>query len=303
MNVNEDRKALMGLLELDQLPDVDAPLRIIAREAEERDDYVLERLTLDLNGLEPVSALLALPKDRPGPFPAVVFNHSHGGNYKAGKIELIEGASYLDPEPYAKLLTSLGFAALATDAWGFGDRFTRKESELFKEMLWRGRVLWGMMLYDSMRAVSYLRSRDDIDASRIGTLGMSMGGTKAWWLTALDERIAFCADLCGAADYDALIEERRLDYHGIYYYVPKLLTRFSSGDIQAMGAPRPRLCAVGVRDPLTPGVDRFAERIAQAYREADAEHAWRLRQFDAGHEETAEMRGAVRAFLRSFTEE
>ena len=298
----EARKTLLSLLELGGLPDMDAPLRVISRETEDRGDYMLERLVLDLNGLEPVPALLALPKGRPGSFPAVVFNHSHGGNYKAGKKELIEGAKYLDAEPYAKLLTSLGFAALAIDAWGFGDRFTRKETELFKEMLWRGRVLWGMMLYDSMRAISYLRSRDDIDAARIGTLGMSMGGTKAWWLTALDERIAFCADLCGAADYDALIEERRLDYHGIYFYVPKLLTRFRSGDIQALCAPRPRLCAIGTRDPLTPGVERFAERVAEAYREADAEHAWQLRQFDAGHEETPEMRGAVRAFLSSFAQ-
>ncbi len=60
---------------------------------------------------------------------------------------------------------------------------------MFKAMLWQGMVLWGMMVYDSYKAVDYLASRPEVDPSRIATLGMSMGSTMAWWLAALDPRI------------------------------------------------------------------------------------------------------------------
>ncbi len=48
--------------------------------------------------------------------------------------------------------------------------------------------MWGLMVYDSIKAIDYLQTRDDIDPRRIATLGMSMGSTMAWWLAALDER-------------------------------------------------------------------------------------------------------------------
>ena len=56
-------------------------------------------------------------------------------------------------------------------------------------MLWRGRVLWGMMMFDELRALNYLASRPEVDPTRLGVTGMSMGSTKAWWLAALDPRV------------------------------------------------------------------------------------------------------------------
>ena len=49
--------------------------------------------------------------------------------------------------------------------------------------------MWGMMVHDSLRAIDYLVGRPDIDPARIGTLGMSMGSTMAWWVAALDPRV------------------------------------------------------------------------------------------------------------------
>ncbi len=53
-------------------------------------------------------------------------------------------------------MTRRGYAALCIDTWAFGERRGRTESEIFKQMLWTGRVMWGMMVYDSLRAVDYL---------------------------------------------------------------------------------------------------------------------------------------------------
>ena len=109
------------------------------------------------------------------------------------------------------MLTKLGFAALCIDTWAFGERRGRSEGEIFREMLWSGQVMWGMMVFDSLRALDYLESRPDVDPARIGTLGLSMGSTMAWWLAALDTRVKVCIDICCLTDFEALIAHRSLE--------------------------------------------------------------------------------------------
>jgi len=264
--------------------------------------YVLERLVLDLNGIEPVPAYFARPLGAaPGERrPTVLYNHSHGGEYEIGKDELLAGRRYMHRPAYAEVLTGMGYNVLCIDAWAFGERGGRSETAIFKEMLWRGRVMWGMMVYDSLRAVDYLTTRADVDASRIATLGMSMGSTMAWWLAALDERIKVCIDICCLSDYEALIETQGLDRHGVYYYVPGLLNHFSTAGINALIAPRPHLSLAGELDPLTPpaGLDRVDRHLREVYASHGAPDAWRLIRSPTGHVETAAMRAEVEAFLR-----
>ena len=62
------------------------------------------------------------------------------------------GPRYLQPVPYAKALTDAGYVALCIDHWCFGERSHTTELDTFKAMLWQGQVLWGMMVYDSIRA-------------------------------------------------------------------------------------------------------------------------------------------------------
>jgi dienelactone hydrolase len=260
----------------------------------------VERLVLDLNGIEPVPAYFVRPVEDARPRPTVLFNHSHGGNCERGKNELLRSCEYLSMPPYAEELTGLGYNALAIDHWAFGERRGRTEGEIFKEMLWHGRVMWGMMVYDSLRAIDYLAARPDVDARRLATLGISMGSTMAWWAAALDTRIKVCVDLCCLTDFHALIETRGLDGHGIYYYVPELLKHFTTAGINALIVPRPHLALAGNYDRLTPpaGLDRIDAALREAYRKAGAADAWRLSRYDCGHMETAAMRAEIVAFLR-----
>jgi dienelactone hydrolase len=229
----------------------------------------------------------------------VLYNHAHGGDYVLGKDELLAGRSALQAPPYADALTARGYAVLAVDTWLFGERRGRSESEVFKQMLWQGQVLWGMMVYDSLRAIDYLATRDDVDLGRIATLGLSMGSTMAWWVAALDERVKVCIDLCCLTDFQALIETRALDCHGVYYYVPALLKHFSTADINALIAPRPHLSLAGNYDRLTPpaGLDRIDAALRRVYADHGAPEAWKLRRFETGHFETAAMRAEILAFL------
>jgi len=295
--VEAEREALYGLL--GNLPDRDLSISAQLLREEERPGYHLETLLLDLNGIELVPAYLARPEKRALRKPAVLYNHAHGNRFDIGKEELIGGQTYLQSPPYAEELTARGYVVLCIDHWNFGDRRGRTESELFKEMLWKGRVLWGMMLYDSIRALDYLASRPDIDRRRIGTLGMSMGSTMAWWLGALDPRIKVVVDLCCLTDFQALIDSRGLDGHGIYYYVPGLLKKFSTEKINALIAPRPHLSLAGNLDPLTPpaGLDHVDRELKQIYSARGAPDAWRLVRSETGHLETARMRAEVLSFF------
>lgn len=279
---------------LGDLPPRNRPISAELISAEDRGGYVLEKLALDINGVEPVPAYFAKPKGQ-DKRPTVLYHHAHGGRYDIGKGELIEGRAALQQPPYAEALTAMGMNVLCTDTWLFGERSGRKESALFKEMLWRGQVLWGMMVYDSIRSLDYLCSRPDVDSTRIGTMGLSMGSTMAWWLAALDERVAVCVDLCCLTDFDALIEANGLDEHGLYYYVPGLLKEWTTGKINALIAPRPHLALAGELDSLTPskGLDRVDAELKQAYAEADAPEAWKLSRYPVGHTETEGMRREV----------
>ncbi len=296
--ISERRKELYSLL--GDLPDRTRKISARTVSTEERPGYVLEKLVLDLNGIEPVPAYFVKPKALQGRAPVVLYHHAHGGDYKLGKDELLIGRKAIHNPPYAELLTSMGYCALCADTWVFGERATRTELDTFKHMLWQGQVLWGMMVYDSLRAVDYLTTRPEVDTSRIGTAGLSMGSTMAWWLAALDERIKVTVDICCLTDFQALIAADNLKGHGIYYYVPSLLNHFTTAQINALIAPRTHLSLAGNLDALTPpaGLDRVDAELKKVYAAAGHPERWRLFRQDVGHQETPEMRSEIVAFLK-----
>ena len=284
---------------LGKLPPRDYKVSAKRLGTEDRGTYTLERLVLDLNGIESAPAYFVKPKNRSGRLPTVLFNHSHGGGYKIGKTEFTEGREYLSSPSYAEFLTSLGYNALCFDAWIFGERARRTELDTFKEMLWRGRVLWGMMVYDSIKAVDYLIGRPDVDAQRLGTVGISMGSNTAQWLGALDPRVKVVVDICCLTDWHTLVEVDGLKGHGIYYYVPSLLEHFTAAQMNALIAPRPHLSLAGNLDKLTPvsGLERIDEELKQVYASAGRPENWKLLRYDVGHVETREMREEVRKWF------
>ncbi len=287
---------------LGDLPDATKPVNVLESTTMIRGNYIVETLLLDLNGLEPVPAYYIKPVDQKGPFPTILFNHSHGGFYDVGKDELLNGAPYMQVPPYAEVLTEMGYAVCCIDAWAFGERSTESELTIFKKMLWSARVMWGMMVFDNLRALDYLFTREDVDTSRIATLGMSMGGTMAWWCAALDERIKVCIDICSLADYQSLIDTNGLSHHGIYYYVHGLLKHFTTADINSLIAPRPHLGLAGNLDVLTPadGLDKIDQELSRVYSELGVPDAWRMVRCEVAHVETEQMRSEAVNFLKSF---
>jgi hypothetical protein len=297
----EARRQLLWSL-LGDLPDIGRPISVELICTSERELYIQETLLLDLNGIEPVPAYFVRPKQHSTPTAAILYHHAHAGDYARGKDEFTRGRTQLQNPPWAEVIAANGWVGLCIDNWNFGARSGRTESELFKAMLWRGQVLWGMMVYDAIRSLDYLVSRPEVDATRVATMGLSMGSTMAWWLAALDERVRVCVDLCCLTDFDTLVEEHNLDRHGLYYYVPGLLKHFTTSTINELIAPRAHLSLAGKHDPLTPvrGLQRIDAHLRRVYDATRAEGAWRLSIHDTGHQETEEMRAEAVEWMQDW---
>ena len=290
------RKELWSLL--GDLPWEHKPAAAQRMGTEKHEGFTLERLVLDLSGVEPVPALLLVPDRLQRPAPGLLYIHWHGGMYDLGKEQLLRGVD-VQP-PYAPVCAEKGLVTLAIDSWCFGERKHEQdggqgEQDAFKLMLWRGQVLFGMMMFDEFRAMDYLASRPEVDVQRLGAFGMSMGSTKAWWLAALDPRVKVCMDVCCLTDFEELIRTDGLHRHGIFYYVPSLLKHFQTADINELIVPRAHLSVNGRRDPLTPpaGVEKIRDRLMPLYRKYGKESDCRIELFDCEHVELPEMRKLI----------
>jgi len=274
-------------------------IAFVSAEAGARDGYVFERLAFEVEGVGRVRGFLTRPARATGRGPAILYGHSHGARHDIGASELVEGRAYL-LSPFGPLLARAGYVTLCIDMPTFGDRQGTLESAAAKAHIWYGSSLIGQMISEQSAALSYLASRDDVDAERIGAFGISLGSTLAYWHAAVDPRIKAIAHLCCYADYATLVEHGAHDSHSIYLLVPGLLRHTSTGEIAGLVAPRPQLICVGEDDELTPplSVERALAVTRPMYAAAGAADALEVFvQPGVDHRETPEMHERVMAFF------
>jgi dienelactone hydrolase len=272
---DETRATLRKLLG-DLPPRPAAPaVKVLRQEA--RDGYRLDKLLIDNGAGAQIPAWLLVPGGA-GPFPAILYHHWHAGQYSLGKEELWLEAPDKNGQR-GETLVKRGYAVLAIDAYGFGERSGRgpdgasqkgaqEELSLSKAFLWLGRSLWGMMVRDDQIALDVLCARPEVDPQRIGATGISMGSTRTWWLAALDDRVAASVGVCCLTRYEDLLRAGELRAHGIYYFVPGMLKHFDTEAVTSLIAPRPFLTLSGALDSGSPaaGVTKINAFCAEVYR-------------------------------------
>lgn len=145
------------------------------------------KLTYRSDRNEPVTAYLFLPAGRNKPAPAVLCLQQTN---QQGKEEVagISGDANL---AYGLHLAQRGYVTLAPDYPGFGD-------SKFDFAPQRGYISGTMKaIFDNIRAVDLLESLPEVDGSRIGVIGHSLGGHNAMFTAPFEPRLKAIVSNCG----------------------------------------------------------------------------------------------------------
>ena len=156
--------------------------------SEDRGSHVRETVVFDGPDGSSVPAYLALPTGSPGPYPVVVLLHALNGS----RDDFWASGTPLDS--LREALHAAGFAALALDAPYHGGRLHENDFNDPPQLVLSGqtarlRDMSVRSVIEHRRALDYLTTRDDIDATRIGALGFSKGAMHALYLSAVDPRV------------------------------------------------------------------------------------------------------------------
>ncbi len=297
------------LKSLGDLPERPSPprSRVVSREI--RRGYTLEKVAIDNgdgDGGE-VTSLLLIPEARKGRVPAILWLHSSTPD----KTQVIIPGTNGGEEPLGEVFVRAGYAVMAPDAYWHGDRAgtgpsgasatgRAEQEDLFKRNLWLGRTLWGLFVRDDRIALDYLVTRPEVDPARIGATGMSMGSTRAWWLAAVDERVAAVVAVACLTRYQELMAHGELRRHGVYYFADGLLKHFDTEGVLALIAPRPCLALTGGLDAGSPadGVRTLGRIVGRTYEALGVGDRFRSVLYpEVGHAFTPPMRAEMLAWF------
>ena len=130
----------------------------------------------------------------------------------------------------------------------------------------------GMIVRDDQCALDYLASREEVDPERIGITGMSMGGTRANWLAALDERVKVTVSVACLTRMQDFIRTGNIKWHAFFNWVPGMLARFDTEQVVSLIAPRNYVQLMGTEDIGSPlsGVQYIQDKMEQVYALYDA---------------------------------
>lgn len=90
----------------------------------------------------------------------------------------------------------------------YGDARTGNEHDVVgRQYFLTGNHLSNLMMWDAIRAIDYLVSREEVDEARIGITGCSGGGTLVTHILAADERIRVAEPVCFVTTARRIFEE------------------------------------------------------------------------------------------------
>jgi len=293
----ERRKKLVRerLLEiLGGLPDYNGPLNPRVTGRIQNESFTIEKIIFEsLPGFF-VTANLYRP-NRPGRYPAVLLQSGHT---QEGKPE---------PQRLAANLALKGFVALAFDPVGQGEREQTFDPQLqgplagwsVNEHIHAGAqsILVGegvgrYFIWDAKRALDYLLTRPDVDATRIGAAGCSGGGALTTFIGALDPRVKAVVPACYPNSYRVLFAGPDPDSE--MSFPDFLASGLDTADFVELSAPTPWLIQATEHDYFTPaGAKLVYEEVRRWYALYGAEDKVRFFVGSGPHGTPLESREAI----------
>ena len=241
---------------------------------EQRDGYKARKIELTLSRYYTVPAYMLIP-DGKGPFPAVNVLHDHGAHLFIGKEKMIRPLACEDSvvikdaeawlagyegQFFGDYLAQHGYVVLSTDAPMWGERGQKEGAKrdrydmIAGNMMMYGIDLSAYMTYDDIAATEYLAQMPEVDASCIGCTGWSMGGYRAWMLSALSDRIKVGAAVCWMVTTDEQMgfKYSRTENGGFANCFPGLRRWLDYPHVASLACPKAMLFINGSQDKLFP---------------------------------------------------
>ncbi|WP_018616961.1 alpha/beta hydrolase [Segetibacter koreensis] len=271
-------------------------------------DYT--RLTLRFTAAEKekVPAYLYIPekKSKKKRYPAMLALHETD---EIGKMS-VDGKGHNPNLAYAKELAQRGYVVIAPDYPGFGDL---KGYDFTNDTYESGTM---KSIFDNIRCIDFLQSREDVDPDRIGVIGHSLGGHNALFTAAFDTRLKVIISSCGwtIMDFYNAGEDVTKRYGGRLgpwaqdRYMPLLREKykldpkkipFDFSDVIAALAPRAFFSNSPVNDGnfAVAGVRKGIEDVSEVYRFLGAEDKLELRYPNSQHDFPTEVREEAYCFI------
>ncbi len=217
-----------------------------------RSGYRIEKVIFESQPAFHVTANLYIPETVRGPYPGILLPLGH----ETG------GKSNPDWQHLAITFARNGFVVLTWDPMGQGERIqlydpdlggskfvqsTTEHTVAGAQCLLLGHSFARHRIHDGLRALDYLVSRPEVDATRIGCTGNSGGGTMTAYLSALDDRIKVAAPSCYITSWRSLLET--IGPQDAEQNMPSFLSEgMDQADFIIAFAPKPYLIASAIQD-------------------------------------------------------
>ena len=222
---------------------------------------------------------LYLPTRLEQPAPAVACPHGHAAT---GRFEDTEKFSVV---ARCVTLARHGNVVFSYDMVGVNDSMQIPHHyKSARAYLWSVSLL-GLQLWNSVRALDYLSSLDEVDSGRLACVGASGGGTQTFLLTAIDRRVSVSAPV--------VMVSASMQGGCVCENAPHLRLDANNVEIAAMAAPRPLLIVSATGDWTRTSPDIEYPAIREIYKLYGAEERVHHVQVDAGHNFNRESRQAV----------
>jgi dienelactone hydrolase len=156
--------------------------------------------------------------------PVLIYKPVTGNNKKLPAVICLHGTGGSKDDATIKQLmyqfTQLGFMAIAIDARYHGERVAKTAGRNFYveaiTQAWQNtdstkqqHPFFFDTVYDLWKLTDYLTTRNDIDSSRIGMMGISMGGIETWMAAAVDTRIKVAVPVIAAQSFKWSLQNER----------------------------------------------------------------------------------------------
>lgn len=284
----ELRSQLFSMLSLDPLPSK-TPLNTEITGTVEEEEFIVEKIHFQsMPGLY-VTGNFYLPKKIEGPLPTVLYVCGHAKVVK-DNVSLGNKTAY---QHHGAWFARNGYACLIIDTLQLGEIEGIHHGTYRENRFWwnsRGYTPAGVEAWNCIRALDYLETRPEVDASRFGVTGRSGGGAYSWWIAALDERIKCAVPVAGITSMRDHVIEGCVEGHCDCMFMVNTY-RWDFGKVAALIAPRPLLISNTDKDRIfsLEGVIDVHQQVRHIYRLYGESANLGLQITEGPHKDTQEL--------------